>query len=107
MRPRSSVRVWGCSGVGEEQEELGCGCCFEFGMMAWEKKLFLFFFVLFVTRPRAGDCQVEADRKLFWDWLFPLSGSWHRAPRLKCNVITAVMQLLREREQGERRTCGK
>lgn len=29
-------RVWGCSGVGEEQEELdqvGCGCCFGFGMM--------------------------------------------------------------------------
>lgn len=53
--------------------------------------------MLFVTRPRAGDCQVEADRKLFWDWFFPLPGSWYRAPCLKCNVITAVMQLLRGR----------
>lgn len=91
-------RVWGHSGVGEEQEELGwvgCGCCFGFGMMVWEKKWV--FFKLFVTRPRAGDCQVEADRKLFWDWFFPLPGSWHRAPCLKCHVITAVTQLLRER----------
>lgn len=62
-------RVWGCFGVGEEQEELGqvgCGYCFEFGMLVWEKKL-LGFFMLFVTRLRARDCQVEADRKLFWD----------------------------------------
>lgn len=95
--------VWGHSGVGEQQEEfgqVGCGCCFEFGMMVWEKKL-LFFLMLFVTRPRARDCQVEADRKLFWDWFFPLPGSWHRAPRLKCNVITAVIQLLRESTGGK------
>lgn len=88
-------RVWGCSGVGEEQEELGqvgCGCCFEFG-----RKSFWVFLMLFVTRLRAGDCQVEADRKLFWDWLFPLPGSWHRAPCLTCSVITAVTQLLTER----------
>lgn len=53
--------------------------------------------MLFVTRPRAGYCQVEADRKLFWDWFFPLPGFWYRAPCLKCNVITTVVQLLRGR----------
>lgn len=82
-------RVWGCSGVGEEQEELGqvgCGCCFEFGRKTW------FFWVFYnAFCDKAGDCQVEADRKLFWDWLFPLPGSWHRAPCLECSVITAVI----------------
>lgn len=92
----------------EEQEELGqvgCSCCFEFGMTV-RRKSFCFAFTLFATRPRAGDCQVEADRKLFWDWFFPLLGlgTGHLA-------LNAVLSLLlcscSEREQGERHTCGK
>lgn len=91
-------RVWGALGWERSRRSLvrlAVAAALNLGYRFGRKTWFLGFLMLFVTRLR--DCQVEADRKLFWDWFFPLPGSWHRAPCLKCNVITAVIQLLRER----------
>jgi len=55
----------------------------EFGVMGGGRKFFfllLFFSFPFAFCNKTEGCQVEADRELFWDWLFSLPGSWHGAP---------------------------